>query len=168
MNTPMDHNPKVNERSEISDDLPDSMERRLVLRLLKYWRQLQNDGDFVSFDQIEPEKIPGIWPNCFVVEIFENGDVPILRVIGEEIAKWSDSLTADMPINQIPPDCLVGISLSHLDEVVRKGVPVSRGGEYISHAGGKILYRSILIPMSDDGKRITGLLGAANCRETEE
>lgn len=36
----MDRISEKNQRSEIGNDLPDSMERRLVLRLLKYWRQL--------------------------------------------------------------------------------------------------------------------------------
>ena len=33
--------------------------------------------------------------------------------------------------------------------------------------GTRILYRSILLPMSDDGHTICGLLGAANFREVE-
>jgi hypothetical protein len=129
---------------------------------------LLGDGDLVSFDRIDPKEIPCIWPHCFVVELFEHGAAPILRVVGEEIGKWADSLIVGRPISEIPRDCLVGISLTHLEEVLRKGVPVSRGGEYSSPSGGKIRYRSILIPMSDDGKTITGLLGAANCREAEE
>jgi hypothetical protein len=32
----------------------------------------------------------------------------------------------------------------------------------------RVLYRSILLPMSDDGENIAGLLGAANFREVKE
>jgi hypothetical protein len=44
-------------------------------------------------------------------------------------------------------------------------VPISRGGEFIKYDGMKVLYRSIILPMSDDGSSVSGLLGAANCRE---
>ena len=34
-----------------------------------------------------------------------------------------------------------------------------------THVGTAVLYRSILLPLSEDGRRIDGVLGAANCRE---
>jgi len=44
-------------------------------------------------------------------------------------------------------------------------VPISRGGEFVKYDGMKVLYRSIIMPMSDDGVTVSGLLGAASCRE---
>ncbi len=45
---------------------------------------------------------------------------------------------------------------------------MSHGDEFIKIDGTKVLYRSILLPMSDDGETISGVLGAANCREVLE
>ena len=37
--------------------------------------------------------------------------------------------------------------------------------EFFKEDGTKVLYRSILLPVSDDGVTISGILGAVNCRE---
>ena len=48
-------------------------------------------------------------------------------------------------------------------EAVSREVPLSLGGEAESGAG-PILYRSIVLPLSEDDERIDHLLGAANSR----
>ena len=58
--------------------------------------------------------------------------------------------------------------LDHIGKVIEKQVPISRGGEFLKPDGIKVLYRAIILPMSDDGATISGLLGAANCRELPE
>ena len=60
------------------------------------------------------------------------------------------------------------MTIDYLDQVLAKGVPISHGGEFYQDDGSKILYRSIVLPMSDDGETISGLLCAANCREVKE
>jgi len=47
--------------------------------------------------------------------------------------------------------------------VLEKRIPVSIGGEATSD-GRPVLFRAILLPLSNDGARIDALLGAANCR----
>ena len=69
------------------------------------------------------------------------------------------------PVNRAT---LAAVSVAYIDEVLEKGVPISRGGEFIKDDGLKVLYRSIILPMSDDGEAISGLLCAANCREVDE
>ena len=60
------------------------------------------------------------------------------------------------------------MALAYVDEVLIKGVPISRGGEFSSPNGCKILYRSVLLPVGEDENSISGILGAANCREVVE
>ncbi len=55
--------------------------------------------------------------------------------------------------------------MAFAQEVIAKQVPISRGGEFMRPGGGKGLYRGIILPMSDDGITVSGLLGAANGRE---
>ena len=64
-------------------------------------------------------------------------------------------------------DSVPGRATDYVGLVLQKRVPVSRGGALHETDGTERLYRSILLPMSDDGTTISGLLGAANCREVQ-
>ena len=144
------------------------MERRLVLRLLAHWRTLCDDRDYPSFFDLDPAAIPEMWKNCFVLEIFEDGSEPRFRAAGETLAAEVDFSLIDQPLSVVPEKTLPGVATSFLDEVLNKGVPISRGDEFFKDDGTKVLYRSILLPMSDDGETINGILGAVNCREVFE
>ena len=109
-----------------------------------------------------------MWENCFVLEIFEDGDEPRFRAMGEALAAHVDVSLINLPISMAPEKSLPGVAISFLDEVLRKGVPISRGDEFFKDDGTQVLYRSILLPISDDGVTISGILGAVNCREVIE
>ena len=106
-----------------------------------------------------------MWPHCFVIEILEDGAEPVFRVVGDELAEYVSESLVDRPISGVPQGTLPAVAISFLDEVLEKGVPISRGDEYLQDDGTKVLYRSILVPMSDDGTTVSGILGAVNCRE---
>ena len=160
--------PDGTEKTEITEELPQGMERRLVLRLLAHWRTLCNDRDYPSFFEVDPSAIPDMWENCFVLEIFGDGDEPRFRAMGEKLATYVDFSLIDQPLSAAPEKSLPGVAVSFLEEVLRKGVPISRGDEFLKDDGTKVLYRSILLPVSDDGTTISGILGAVNCREVFE
>ena len=164
----MENVPDGEARTEISEELPQGMERRLVLRLLSHWRTLCNDRQYPSFFEVDPSAIPQMWENCFVLEIFDDGTEPCFRAVGETLASYADFSLIDRPISAAPEKSLPGVAISFLKEVLRKGVPISRGDEFQKDDGTKVLYRSILLPVSDDGVTISGILGAVNCREIIE
>lgn len=147
------------------DALPKGMERRMVLRLLTHWRELCDGRDFPTFDDIDPAAIPDMWPCCFVIEYAGEGNEPVFRVMGDDFINRCMSTYVNRPISDVPTDTLLSQATSYTSEVLRKQVPISRGGEFITSGGVTVLYRSILLPMSDDGATMTGILGAANCRE---
>ena len=70
-----------------------------------------------------------------------------------------------MYVQSSPANTLAEQSVGYYREVIEKGVPISRGGEFTKSDGTIVLYRGVILPMSDDGATISGLLGAANCRE---
>ena len=152
-------------RTEIGEELPQGMERRLVLRLLAHWRQLCDDREFPSFADVDPDDMADMWPHCFVIEIFEDDSEPVFRALGDDLAATIDDSLIDQGITIAEEGTLPSVAITFLAEVLRKGVPVSRGDEFFKPDGTHVLYRSILLPMSDDGDRISGILGAVNCRE---
>jgi hypothetical protein len=146
---------------------PAGIERRLVLSLLTYWRGLIGEADFPSFADLDPAAIPDMWPHCFVLDVTEYPEDPIVRVAQPSIMDDAGSVIGKH-ISALPRATLLGQAVSFTDEALRKCVPVSRGGDFVRQDGARVLYRSILLPMSDDGVTICGLFGAANSRTVME
>jgi hypothetical protein len=164
----MEELPSGAERQVVEDSLPKGMERRLVLRLLSYWRELAVDGQLPSFADVDPVQIPDMWANCFVLDVAGQPSDPVFRTIGRELAERIGMDIVDNRVSDTPEGSLVHVAVSYLQEVLDKKVPISRGGEFNRPDGMRVLYRSILLPMSDDGENISGLLGAANCRDVTD
>jgi hypothetical protein len=134
------------------DALPQGMEKRLVLRLLQVWRKACDDDVYPSSARMEAERIDDIWDHCFVLDLTGPDDRPIFRQAGPCYAAHAGIPLNDLPIADAPEASLVANSLCCLDEVLRKRVPVSRGGTFRDASGAEILFRTILLPLSDDGK----------------
>lgn len=160
----MEKLPDSIEKYEITDDLPPGAERRLVHRLLAHWRSIRPEGALPRFADVDFSETTDIEPHSFVVNLDSETSAPVFGGIGEELAAHLEESLVGCPVSAAPDDCLPGAAISYIDEILDKGAPVSRGGELVTAGGTTLLYRSILLPMSDDGESITGILGAANCR----
>ncbi|MBK18114.1 MAG: hypothetical protein CMM52_04665 [Rhodospirillaceae bacterium] len=155
-------------REEVKSELPQGIERRLVLRLLNHWREICGEREFPSFAEIEPKDMPDMWHSCFVLEVVGHENDPVFRAAGGEILSITPKPLIGTTVSAWRPETLIGVAVSYTADVISKEAPISQGGEFLKIDGTKVLYRSILLPMSDDGNSISGLLGAANCREVHE
>ena len=161
----MEKLPTGTERIQLEQEMPPGIERRLVLRLLAHWRSFGGDQNFPTISDIDIAAIPDIWPHSFLLEFDEAEGGYVFRALGEEIVELSSLSLVGRRDMDAPTDALPGMALVYLNEAIEKAVPISRGGEFINPEGKKVLYRSVLLPLSSDGKTINGILGAANCRE---
>lgn len=164
----MERLPADSEKIEVTEALPKGLERRLVLRLLSYWRDLCGDRTYPSFANVDPAAIPDMWTWAFVIEVVGHEHDPVLRHVGDSLAGYAPISPVGLKLSALPPETLLRHAVSYVQAVIAKGVPISRGGEFTRQGNIRVLYRSILLPMSDDGTTISGLLGAANCREVPE
>ena len=141
------------------------MERRLVVRLLQYWRDVAEPDKLPSESDIDPDAIPDMWRNCVILDVAGKETDPEFTYIGSELAARAGADLAGCKLSAAPADTLISKGLSYYGQVLAKRVPITFGGEFIDGRGIKILYRSIILPLSKDGNGIDRLLGAANCRE---
>ena len=141
------------------------MERRLVVRLLQYWRELGEPDKIPSESDIDPGAIPDMWPNCVILDVAGKETDPEFTYIGSELAARARADLSGRRLSGAPADTLVSKGLSYFGQVLAKKVPITFGGEFTDSRGMKILYRSIILPLSKDGNGIDKLLAAANCRE---
>lgn len=144
------------------------MERRLVIRLLKYWRSLSDGERLPAQSTIDPQAIPDMWPNCAVLDVSGKETDPEFIYVGTALSQAAGIEMAGRKLSQTPADTLVSNGFSYFGQVLAKKVPITFGGEFVSPRGLKVLYRSIIVPLADDGEHINRLLGAANCREVTQ
>lgn len=141
------------------------MERRLVVRLMQYWRGLGDADRFPRQSDIHPEAIADMWPHCAVLDVRGKETDPEFVFIGSELVDRGGAGLVGKPLSSAALDSLISKGLSYFGQVLARKVPISFGGEFTDARGMKILFRSIILPLSRDGDEITGLLAAANCRE---
>lgn len=141
---------------------PHPRERRLVLRLLDYWRQMAGDGDWPQPESVDPTAIPDMWTFCFMID--QPNGAARLSYVGDYHKEMYGADPTGLTVAQVDKDTLIGRSASFVQDVLAKGVPVTYGSQFVDKQGRGLLYRSILLPLSADGKTISVVLGGANCR----
>jgi len=139
-------------------------ERRLVLRVLSRWQEAcGEERDWPTRADIDPAQFGADWRNCFILALPEGGE-PFYLYSGEAFAGPGWAEAAGRRVSEFPDGTLLSAAARFVPRVIARGIPMSKGGPG-ENFGRRILYRSILLPLSQDGTRIDTLLGAANFRE---
>lgn len=139
-------------------------ERRLVLRLLSYWREIGGERDMPQPGDVDGGAIPDMWGYCFILDVRGSGE-PAFSFIGEHHAAQLGRDLIGQPVSSAGSDTLLGQAASYFGQVLARGIPITLGGQFENRDQRIILYRSILLPLGEGEGRITAILGGANCRE---
>ena len=138
-------------------------ERRLTTRVLTIWKKLAGKG-YPKRSQVDPRDFGSDWANCIMIDIDKVPGNSRLSHVGNALrdSTWP---TFD---RQSVSECLAGSLLElvtrHIGRVTDKKKPISYGGP-ATHEDGDILYRTILLPLSETGDKIDGILAAVAYRE---
>jgi hypothetical protein len=143
-------------------------ERRLVLRLLDYWRRVSEQRRWPSPGDFYPAVIPDLWRYCFLIDLKGADDKGerVFSYVGDYHREMYDLDLTGVALAKVDENTLISRAASYIDDVLAKAVPVTYGGQFVDRRGYGILYRSILLPLSTDNQTISAVLGAANCQET--
>ena len=141
------------------------VQRRLVGKLLSYWEEKRGTRPRPSLQDIDPEEIPELWPHCFILDVANFRDFPYFHYLGPRLARYSGIfLSGQYDWSRT----LLKKSVCHYKEALERCAPVLLEEELTQYDNTKLLFRSILLPLSDDGDSINYLLGAANGTIREE
>lgn len=140
-------------------------ERRLTLRLLNYWQEVKGVRSFPTCGDINSQAIADIWPNCYLLRIEKNDEEPIFDYLGEKLAKFSGVFVSNQSFTETRHQTLLDQAIRYYRDALDTRAPVVGDDEFVRFDGTRIIYRSIILPLSDDQERITHLLGAANGKE---
>ena len=129
-------------------------ERRAILRIHAVWQRLAKDR-LPSPSALDPKDFAGDWSKCLIVPIeHDNGEPRGLR---------DEGLDRNIPQQRLA--CmLLSLGQRHISRVLATGQPVGYGGT-ASYDGIDILYRIVLLPLSDDGTQMDALLVGLTHRE---
>jgi hypothetical protein len=142
----------------------DPRERRLVLRLLSYWREIAGERDMPRQGDVDRGKISDMWGHCFMLDVRESGD-PVYGFIGDSHAAELGADFNGRAVSAAGGDTLLGQAASYYRQVLARGIPITLGGQFVNRRQQTVLYRSILLPLGEGEGRVTALLGGANYRE---
>lgn len=139
-------------------------ERRMINRLAAYWEQLRGERTFPSMRDIEANQLEEIRSNCFVLDISESVDEPVIRFIGDALSEGGTVARSGDPLAGVSKRSLFGRISEHFLECIANGAPVGIEAEFDDDKGETILYRGVVVPFSDDDEHIDFVLGAVNCK----
>lgn len=132
------------------------------MRLLGYWRDLRGDRDWPATGDVSQAGLADMWDYSFLIDL--NGTAPRFVHFGPWQAEFYGADMSGRGLAELIGDTLAERSTRYLPEVLQRRIPITYGGEVTEPGGRRILYRSILMPLSDDGETLSGILGGSNCK----
>ena len=140
-----------------------ALDRRLTTRVLNAWKRLAGTG-FPRRSQIDPRDFGADWSHCLMIDL----DPVVSRSRFSHVGSALRDPTWPTFDRQTVEECLTGTLLELLarkiPQVVAKRKPLAMGGSAY-HDNCNILYRTLLMPLSESGEQIDGILVAIAYRE---
>lgn len=159
----MEHK-QVTKHKRVSEQSALPRERRLNMRLMAFWWDKRADRQFPSAEDFDPKELSDVWMHCFTLEPQEPYEASVFRYVGKSLAATSGVGESDFTLDQVPPDSLLGYATRNVPEVLTQQVPVIRSGEFENQDGETVMYRSILLPLSQDQTAVNWVVGGARCK----
>lgn len=131
-------------------------------RLLALWRHARTGAEAPTLDAVYAQPLHDMVPHMVVLELAPAGRDPVVRLVGAAFRSTSRPDAEGRPVSSVAERTLLGRAVSHWREALERDVPITQGGSFSNGDGRTWLYRSVILPISDDGQAVTHLLCAAN------
>lgn len=138
-------------------------DRRLTVRVLRIWKKLAG-GNLARRSQIDPMAFSTDWANCLMVDLDKVPSRSRFSYVGNALRDPSWPTFDRQCISECLDGTLLELVTRHIPRVVARKKPISFGGPAI-HDEADILYRTILLPLSENGDQVDGILAAIAYRE---
>jgi hypothetical protein len=138
-------------------------ERRLVMRVLTHWRSMGGEAGLPRRSAVDPQRFGRDWSNCLLIDVGPEAHDSRFSFVGEDLRDPHWPTFERQRIGECVEHTLLHCATSFLDRVLTEQASVAEG--IGTHRGTPVLYRSILLPLSEDGSRVDGVLGATNYRD---
>ena len=143
-------------------------ERRLTLRLLRYWHELRGIRAMPEENDIDPDEIGEDWGFCFLLQSRDIANIQDYNFtyLGDHIRRAYFDGAID-----VHNEFLVGPNAyrlgNHFSRVIETAAPVIDEGEFITLHGRRVLYRQALLPLGNENKGVEAIFGGMNYKIAE-
>jgi hypothetical protein len=135
--------------------------RRINEKLQDYWKSLRGDRPYPSETDINPKDIRDIWDYCFLIKLErDNFQSPYKYVyLGSQLVEAFGNDLATKNVNEHIMNPASRSLMYGFDNVIRTGMPVVEDSKFTNTRGVIIKYRSCILPLGDNKKGVTYLVG---------
>jgi hypothetical protein len=150
-----------------SDDISSPIERRLVMRLLRIWRDKADPDDMPPRERLSVDDVGDSKRFCWTATVGPDGKDARFDWIGDAYSIDKPESLIGQPLTASAEGTLIARTTAYAGNVITWRVPMSFGGELKHRNGQTLLFRSIILPLRgrNSGNDVGHLLGAANYRE---
>jgi hypothetical protein len=135
-------------------------ERRLTERVKNKWARIAR-GRLPSLREVEELNLGPDRPFCFAIDLRLSDIFPYFIFMGEEIARFSSAYPLGDPRRE---KTLLDAAMSKMDEAALNRIPVEYADIKRLDDGRRVGFRSILLPVSENGADVSHIFGAAKGR----
>ncbi len=143
----------------------DHMGRRLDERLMQVWKDARSGNQGIPLIQnVYQQYIADMWSFLFLLHLDPDGGPAVLEKAGDALTIGVDHDLEGMRTSEVPQHSLIHYATrDYMVAPLKKG-PATSSGEFIGQDGNIVLYRSILLPVTQDQTTVSSVLGAASYR----
>ena len=137
-------------------------ERRISVILAQYWNSIRGDAEFPNEDQIDPDRLIGIWERCFMVQMRDIEQVKDFNYsyFGEDLSRaYVEGRLEPDNAHIAAPDA--SLLAAKYKEVIEERGPIMDEDEYTDGRGRLVQYRQIFMPLADATGEIHAILGGS-------
>ena len=137
-------------------------ERRVTKRVEAAWRECaeaQPKGCLPSWADIEQLDLGQDWDFCFAVDMRLSDGFPYFIYMGDGLCRFSNIYLSGRNYWE---KTLLDLATTKMDEAALSRAPVYYDDILRLYNRRRIVFRSLLVPLSDNGPDVTHVFGAAN------
>lgn len=144
-------------QTEVMDAPVRVTERRLTERIRQKWARLAN-GRLPSLSEVESLNLGLDRDYCFAVDMRLSDILPYFVFMGDELSRYSTYYPMGDPRRE---KTLLDTAIAKIDEAALTRQPVNYSAIARLDDGRRIAFRSILLPVSENGIDVSHVFGAA-------
>jgi hypothetical protein len=147
----------------IATDTSTTQERRLTARVEKEWRSCGR-ASYPRRCDIDRTKFGNDWDFCFIVDLSDRPTDSRFSYVGTGLRELGSPIPDRQRIGECPKGSLLELAAKEIEKMTELKRATIKSGRAV-HEDAEILYRAVLLPLSENGVAIDGVLGAIGYRE---
>ena len=147
-------------KSDVAEAQIRVSERRLTQRVRNKWLRISRDR-LPTLEEVQEINFGPDWPFCFAVDLRLSDIFPYFIFMGEELSRYSTLYPMGDPRRE---KTLLDTAIAKMDEAALGRAPVEFSDVKRLDDGRRVAFRSILLSVSENGRDVTHIFGAASGR----